>query len=221
MLTIGSMQPVNLQGRSLRIACGIVAAVMIICFCSFISVLWKANHRSKYGPLHLAADSGDADEVRRLLAGGLDVNLRSAPVGFTALHVAADQGEVEVARVLLEYGAKVDLRDSEGDTALYLTAAQSSGRAQMKSTEAGRNDVARLLLEHGADANAANHFGDTPLHGAIHSDDADLVVLLLDHGADPSKSNSEGRSPIDHAGHMPTGEPGKFLHLLESHRLKK
>lgn len=215
------MPDFNLKGRQLRIAAALVGVVIVAAICTFLIVLWKADYRSRYDALHLAADSGDVEGVRQLLAGGLPVDLRSAVLGFTPLHVAADRGHVEVARLLLERGASVKLRDENGNTPLHLTAAQSSGRAQPKSTETQRNDVARLLLKYGADPNAANHFGNTPLHAAIHSDDVDLVALLLEHGADPTKTNSTGDSPIDYAGFIPQSQPDRIRQLLETHRPPK
>jgi ankyrin repeat protein len=203
-----------------RIVVGVAGLIILVGVCSLIAILWRAGRTTQYGSLQRAADAGNVDEVRRLLASGVNVDVRSES-DWTALHVASDRGLVDVARVLLEHGASVKSRDKDGHTPLHLTGCEGSGRAQPKATEIGRNGVARLLLEHGADPNAADGFGNTPLHNAINSDDVDLVSLLLEHGADPERKNSEGSSPMDYASFMPQRVPGRIAKLLEAHRLTK
>jgi len=74
--------------------------------------------------LHLAAVSGDLEEVRELLEKGADVNAKDEE-GRTPLHWAAGNGYVEVARLLIEHGADVNAKESRyGDTPLDLAAYQ-------------------------------------------------------------------------------------------------
>src|SRR4249919_1973402 len=58
-------------------------------------------------PLHAAAQSGDVDAVRRLLADGADPNAREAGDNTTPLHWAAAAKHVEAVRALLDAGADV------------------------------------------------------------------------------------------------------------------
>lgn len=68
------------------------------------------------GLLHWAADRGNANIVRLLLAAGADVNVQDEE-GQTPLHFAASCGHVEVATVLLQSGASTSLQDCDGNKA--------------------------------------------------------------------------------------------------------
>jgi ankyrin repeat protein len=62
--------------------------------------------------LHRSCESGDVDEVKRLLAAGADVNLRtSTSFQDTALHIALEHGHVEIAALLVERRANVDAKN--------------------------------------------------------------------------------------------------------------
>jgi outer membrane protein assembly factor BamB len=61
--------------------------------------------------LWAAAKKGDVDAVKKLLAGGANVNAKT-PYGATALSFAAEKGHVEVVRLLLAHKADVDVRDT-------------------------------------------------------------------------------------------------------------
>jgi ankyrin repeat protein len=69
-----------------------------------------------------AADQGNLELVKLLLAHHADINARS-PNGMTALHCAVDRGYVEVVAFLLKQGADATLRNDAGDTPMDLTAA--------------------------------------------------------------------------------------------------
>lgn len=118
-----------------------------------------------------AAARGDADEVRRLVQGGFDVNGRQAD-GATALHWAAYHGDEGLAELLLEAGADPAIANRNGATALWLAASR------------GEADVIEALLEGGADANEELPLGRRPLMLAARSGVVEAVQVLLDHGAD-------------------------------------
>jgi ankyrin repeat protein len=102
--------------------------------------------------LHYAALAGDASEVVRLLADGLDANLGDKD-GFTPLHFAAQGWHLEVARALLDGGAEVDAQNRHGNTPLGVAVFNSKGRGELIV----------LLRERGADAEAVNRYGQSPL----------------------------------------------------------
>ena len=99
--------------------------------------------------LYLAASYGKLSVVKRLLALGVDVNLRNGG-GRAALHAAAEMGGHESAgpiqRVLLETlraaGANINAEDDRGDPPLC--------RALWDSPVLGRVVVIEMLLEWGA-----------------------------------------------------------------------
>ena len=61
-----------------------------------------------------AVESGDIDQVRRVLTGGAVVNARTR-AGLTALSVAILRGYEDIALLLIEKGASLDARDRSGD----------------------------------------------------------------------------------------------------------
>jgi ankyrin repeat protein len=56
-----------------------------------------------------AAQNGDTESVRRLVAEKVDIEVRD-DYGRTTLHVAAGNGQVEVAALLIESGANIEAR---------------------------------------------------------------------------------------------------------------
>ena len=62
------------------------------------------------GPIHDAAKAGDAEQVERLIAAGVDVNEKDI-ADKTPLHWAVDAGHMSVVQVLVAKGANVDARD--------------------------------------------------------------------------------------------------------------
>ena len=88
------------------------------------------------GPLHDAADKGNIDEVKRLIAQGANVNAKDKHT-VTALHWAADQGHTAVVELLIAEGADVNAKSKDGSTPLWA------------ATDGGHKDVANLLKRHG------------------------------------------------------------------------
>ena len=65
-----------------------------------------------------AAQRGDSDECRSLIAAGAELDIRDN-YGDTAISRAAANGHTEVVRILAEAGADLNNRDNSGRTALY------------------------------------------------------------------------------------------------------
>jgi ankyrin repeat protein len=84
-----------------------------------------------------AANQGDTDTVRTLLAQGANVNAVSSQ-GETALMFAVYNGHINTAQALLATGANVYAADDGGWTALILARRQ------------GHTDIVRLLQRYGA-----------------------------------------------------------------------
>lgn len=169
-------------------------------------------------PLHLAARSGDEDEVRALLQQGADINAvdkgQRTPLHLAAQHYGA------TALSLLEHGAKVDAVDDGGFTPLHMAAeggdvkaitALVAAGAKLNAADhqdgmmpvhsavvAGMSGATEALLLVGADVNALDGEGNTPLHLAVRHSPA-LVELLLERGADPSIANRAGETAEDWA----------------------
>ncbi|MDQ1613358.1 MAG: uncharacterized protein QOG00_3289 [Pyrinomonadaceae bacterium] len=160
--------------RRNRIIAGLIA-------CLLLTVSACKNHHPSTA-LTIAAEHGDAAQVKQLIAAGADVNERDQS-GYTALMWAARNGNTEVARTLVEARADLNVRDcaSTGWTPL------------MHAIHKNQNDVGRLLIERGADVNAPagdcrasnNEGGMTALSYAAANDNAQIVQALLAKGANP------------------------------------
>lgn len=103
-------------------------------------------------PLHYAAGNSKPDEVARLLAAGVAVNVQDDN-GWSALHFAAQAESPECAAELLRAGADHSLQDSFGNTALFRTVFSSRGEGS----------VIRLLRQAGADPLVKNKHGVSPV----------------------------------------------------------
>jgi len=98
-------------------------------------------------PLHVAAEQGEAERVRRLVrAEPASVHARDES-GATALHLAARADRREVAALLLESGADINARGACGETPLRM-ALEHGGRdvtALLQSKKAEDQSDALLL----------------------------------------------------------------------------
>lgn len=149
----------------------------------FESTMPEAMRRKRADLARLWAACGDAPELTRRIAGGLDPNLRDTS-GRSVLHHAALLGQAPAVRVLLENGAEVDAQNIQRRTALALAADQ--GHAQ----------VVALLLDAGADPNIAGIADQTPLHLAAWQGHVDCVRLLLSRGAATELRDRTGNTAL-------------------------
>ena len=115
-----------------------------------------------------AACEGDAREIRRLLAMGLDPDTRDEN-GFPILALAAVEGNAAAVRTILEFGAQIEAKDPEGNTALRWAA------------DEGHIDAAQALLERGAQIEVMNGDGFSPMYCALTSRQFYMVKLLRAH----------------------------------------
>ncbi|XP_064397691.1 protein phosphatase 1 regulatory subunit 12A-like isoform X3 [Halichondria panicea] len=97
-----------------------------------------------------AAQSGDVEEVERLLTEGADVNAINSD-GLTGLHQCCIDDDFEMVETLVKHGANMDAQDNEGWSPLHAAAS------------CGHNHIVRFLLESGAHPALVNNEGDTPL----------------------------------------------------------
>ena len=129
-------------------------------------------------PIHTAAQKGDVDAVRQLIADRVNVDAKDY-FGKTSLHVAAETGHEKVAALLIEAGADMEVRtppsgrgfNDFGSTPLILTARW------------GHTSVAELLINSGADVNVRTSIYEWPvLHFAASHGREVIVELLITSG---------------------------------------
>jgi len=120
-----------------------------------------------------AAESGNVDEVVRLLPRVVDINARNRH-GMTALMKAAFFGHEPVVRVLLEHGADPNLIRTDGFTALALAAFF------------GHGETVKTLIEFGVQTEAVTRSGASARAWA-RARTYDDVARCLETHAPPKK----------------------------------
>jgi hypothetical protein len=169
-------------------------------------------------PLVIAASANDLPTVRKLIAAGVDVNIRDKIVDSTALDEAVNYGNREMVRALLDAGAEINARSSRRQTALMrldddateklvwdLVAAgakinlrdEDRDTALILAARYAKPEVLRALLNAGAKVNAKNKEGETALMNAAYSGSLENVRLLIDAGANTNARNNSGETALD------------------------
>ena len=162
----------------------VLAATSALLFCigagvASAQVAPTADEIAGYTGLLQAAARGDAGEVRRLAAGGADVNAREA-YGRTPLHVATFGRHRDAIAALAKAGVDLNLKERDRYDAVTIAAVA--------------NDAAtlRLLLQLGASAKQiTSRYDGTALIAAAHLGHDEVVKLLVDAGA-----------PLDHVNNL-------------------
>lgn len=149
-----------------------------------------------------AADAGDLDLVKDLLAAGVAPDARNKN-GVTALYCAAAEGRGPVVGALLAAGADVNATMTKGSckgTTALNGAAMYADKVKDKNVA-----VAKRLLGAGADPNIVPTETDTktPLSWAVRNHATRLVEVLLAAGADPNLRDADTDMFPDSAGMTP------------------
>ncbi|RSL81667.1 hypothetical protein CEP52_017150 [Fusarium oligoseptatum] len=178
------------------------------------------------------AKNGDVDQLKELLLGGVDLDLRDEVCGQTAISWASERGHLEVVKMLLEKDAGIDIADEEGLLPLYWACTNNHdeiarlllysttkpedilhhdghGRSALSyAAMCGAADVIqRLLSTPNIDVDSRDEDGWTPLMFAVARGHEEASTLLLDAKADVSLKDEEGRTALYHAaskGHFET-----------------
>ena len=146
-------------------------AVIGLLAASLLSFSASAQDADGTTPLHYAAARGDADQVRKLIKEGANVDARN-DYAATPLSAAAEIGSAEVLELLLKAGADVESPNSEGQTALMAVA------------RTGRVDAAKVLIKYRANPNAREQWGgQTALMWAAAQSQPEMIKFLIEHGA--------------------------------------
>ena len=172
-------------------------------------------------PLHTAAQLGELDLVKKLLAKGANPNARSAKVTgaagggpfrrvigeLTPLHVAAKANHVDVMRTLVAAGADPVIK-AQGNTALLISAAGS-----------GHLDAVKYAHELAPEIDTVSDFGTTPMHAAVtgtmtvstQQKICEVIQFLADKGAKLDEKDRTGRTPMAIADILPIDKGVELL----------
>lgn len=156
-----------------------------------------------------AAQEGQVVVVRRLLAGGADVDeVSRANRGMTGLFVAAQNNHPDVVAELVESGADLNKATYNGTTPVYIAA------------EEGHAEVVKQLVGAGADVGKARtDNGQTPLFIAAQKGFVAVVKVLVAAGADVEKAKSNTETPLHKAAYKGHVEIVKVLLAAGANRV--
>ncbi|MFC1834903.1 ankyrin repeat domain-containing protein [Thermodesulfobacteriota bacterium] len=149
-----------------------------------------------------AAASGDTQEVKRLIAAGLECNARNRSCR-TALMKAASGSSPAMVEFLLSKGADVNAKSKDCRTALMFAALRY-----------GNREIAGILLSHGANVNARDRDEMTALMHAAKFGHAGAVEVLLSNGADVNLKDKVGETAWFKAAVVKQKD---VMDILESH----
>jgi ankyrin repeat protein len=165
-------------------------------------------------PIMTCARSGNADAVRRLIAGDVDVNAKEPAQNQTALMWATAEHHPDVVRALIQAGADAGARTKNGFTALHFAAREGDiesaglllaagvrvdvrsqpGPPPNETTEPESKNAAQPLAGRRA-LSATSSEGATPLLVATVRAQVPMAFFLLEHGADPNIGDA-GLTPL-------------------------
>ncbi len=134
---------------------------------------------AQYSGLLAAAARGDAAEIKKLAAGGADLNVRDG-YGRTPLHVATFKKNRDAITTLVKAGADINAKENDRYDAVTIAAVA--------------DDVGtlRMLLQLGASAKQiTSRYDGTALIAAAHLGHDLVVKMLIDAGA-----------PLDHVNNL-------------------
>ena len=192
----------------------VLAATSALLFCigagvASAQVAPTADGIAGYTGLLQAAARGDAGEVRRLAAGGADVNAREA-YGRTPLHVATFGRHRDAIAALAKAGdghrivandaATLRLLLQLGASAKQITS-RYDGTALIAAAHLGHDEVVKLLVDAGAPLDHVNNLGWTALiesivlgnGGARHTE---TLRALVRAGASVNLADRNGATPL-------------------------
>lgn len=154
----------------------------------FSSSETRVTKREQSLTIHIAADKGDVQKIREMLA--VDPSLLHSKDNLqrTPLHRAVDKHQAKAVTLLLDSGADLNLPDVLGYTPLHIA---SAGRGSKK--------IAELLLERRPEVDARDTSGMTPLHLAVLCKHHDIVGILLTSGFAPNSRDNLEATPVFYA----------------------
>jgi ankyrin repeat protein len=124
--------------------------------------------QDRYGmlPLQYAAETGQIETIKFLLANGADIMARDNR-GWTALHHAVDNKQAVAMALLISHGAKVNEPNLMNWTPLHLAVLN------------GDKGMVNALIDAGADVNAKTSRDLTPFNLAVDNSRRDIVDRLV------------------------------------------
>lgn len=136
------------------------------------------------GEVHEAAEKGNLERVKSLIATDSKLIEARDGRGLTPLHCASMRGRKGIVEFLLTQKATIDAKSKLGDTPLTLAALNN------------HEEVATILLNHDADINATDNNGWTAVHWAVLQVSTDTLKVLLSRKPDLAIKTKDGKTAL-------------------------
>ncbi len=162
--------------------------------------LVSAKNRLGESPLYVAAEKGQLEMARALIAAKADARALT-PNGETVLHAAAMIESAALMTALIEAGAEINAANRDGETPLHWAAMTGTFLA------------VKALADAGADLDAQDlRTGNTALHAAASHNDIVLIHYLLSKNVRTDIRNNNGLTALELA---KAGGRASAVRLLE------
>jgi ankyrin repeat protein len=170
-----------------------------------------------------AAESGDVDGIKALIAAGADLDTKHYLLG-TALMMASMKDHMEIVKALVAAGSKsitealiYAATKPDVDIVKFLIASGAEVNAEKCETALmcaacnGRTENVKVLIDSGADVNAKYSYVGTALIWAASHGHLEIVKSLIAAGTDVNAVNDEGTTALMNAANKGHEEIVKFL----------
>ena len=172
----------------------------------FLTVLLACSIPLSAAEIHNAANSGQINQLRAMLAENPAMANAKDNDGFTPLHKAAHQGYVDVADFLINNGAYIDAKTNNGFTPLHLAAFKNNEdmigllrkyeiihAVKTANLTKVKSLLIKFMLAEKPDlVNAQDKDGKTPLLWAVINNHMNLIKLLFKYNADINTKDNNG-----------------------------
>ncbi|MFI5380869.1 MAG: ankyrin repeat domain-containing protein [Tepidisphaerales bacterium] len=162
----------------------------------------NATSKNNDTPLELAAERGQVEMVKALLAHGATVSVS----GRRALVTAATGTDAEIVRILLVAGVNPNVSDNSGIPMLVRASHSASSEIVEMLLRAGAKPNLASTAPAATAAEADNRAGEkhdpagiTALMAAASRGDTRIMRLLLEAGADVNQADTDGGTPLMYA----------------------
>ncbi|XP_065068759.1 uncharacterized protein LOC135694043 isoform X2 [Rhopilema esculentum] len=162
------------------------------------------------GPnIHQAAENGDFERMKELIAEVPDVKSKPDERGWTPLHIVSAFGYLDILKWLSVNGVNLSEETPTGFSAIHLAAMNGHVKCLMVLAAMGCSLSCRTVDE------------STPLHLAAMSGHVECVKWLLANRANPDVHDANGRTPLDLATEYQHEGCAELLDLMATEMKRK
>lgn len=160
-------------------------------FTEVVDQLLKAGVKPTPHHVIQAAQKGQTEVLKQLMATGLDINQPDENGSYPFLYPVS-LGHLDTVKFFVEHGADLTLEEvtPEGK---YI------GPALILAALNGDLPMTKYLLEQKADINIQNSYGETPLMLAVAKGYTDLALFLIEQGANVNIQKKVGTTALKFA----------------------